>query len=376
MRRFAAAGTRRDLLTCARLLQLSPDAEHSRILMHGFEEAFKGRSVAGLPDELITAMARHQVGSDAFKLRTGDDDALTRALAVITDAKAGKQRRQEFIDVLGEVRPPAALDALLRVADDERDPTLRKSALTALLGYDDARVPATVLKDYSAYASEVRPAALTLLASRAAWSLALAEAVDAGKLKPIDVPLDTVRQLQRQKSAKLAPLLTKHWPNAGRPTSEAMQQQIARLDQTLRDGKRGDPYAGQKLFNASCASCHTLFARGGHVGPDLTAYQRSDLNALLLAVVNPSAEVREGYESFNVETKDDRSFTGFLVEQDARFVVLRGLDGQNISLKQEDMAEMKPAGLSLMPEGLLDPLTDQQVRDLFAYLRSTQPLAN
>ena len=375
MRRFAAAGTRKDLLTCARLLQLSPDAEHSRILMRGFEEAFKGRSVAGLPDELIAAMARHDVGSDAFMLRTGDPAALTRALAAVTDAKANKQRRQEFIDVLGEVHPPTALDALLRVADDERDAALRKSALTALLGYNDARIPATVLKDYSAYAPEVRPAALTLLASRAAWSLALAQAVDAGKLKPADVPLDTVRQIQRHKSAQLALLLAKHWPNSGRPTTAAMQQQITRLSTVLRDGQ-GDPYSGQKLFNTACASCHTLFARGGHVGPDLTAYQRSDLDALLLAIVNPSDAIREGFESFNVETKDERSLTGFLVERDARLVVLRGLDGQNITLKQEDIAELKPAGLSLMPEGLLDPLTEQQVRDLFAYLRSTQPLAN
>jgi putative membrane-bound dehydrogenase-like protein len=397
MRRFAAAGARRDLLTCARLLQLSPSREHSAKLMRGFEEAFKGRSIAGLPDELIAAMARHNVGSDAFRLRSGDASALTRALTVITDEKADKQRRQEFIDVLGEVRPREALDALLRVAADERDPALRKSALGALLGYDDARIPATVLKDFAAYARDLRPAALTLLASRAAWSLALAEAVDAGLLKASDVPLDSVRQIQRHGRARLLPspdqkesarqeprpanveklsaLLTKHWPNAGRPTPAAMQQQIVKLTTVLRGGQ-GDPYAGQRLFNTACASCHTLFARGGKVGPDLTAYQRSDLDALLLAIVDPSAEIREGYESFNVETKDERSLTGFVVERDARLIVLRGLDGQNISLKQEDILEMISAGLSLMPEGLLDGLSEQEVRDLFAYLRSTQPLAN
>src|SRR6185503_9711929 len=275
MRRFAAAGSRKDLLTCARLLGLSPTREHSEKLMKGFEEAFKGRSIAGLPDELITAMARHNVGSDAFKLRAGDPAALTRALAVITDSKANKQRRQEFIDVLGEVRPQSALDALLTVADSEREPALRKAALTALLGYDDPRIPSAILKDYNAYSAEVRPAALTLLASRAPWSLALAQAVEAGRIKSTDVPLDTVRQIQRHKSEPLAALLPKLWPNAGRPTSEVMQKQIQQLAGVLREGK-GDPYAGQKLFNTACASCHTLFARGGKVGPDLTTYQRSD----------------------------------------------------------------------------------------------------
>jgi putative heme-binding domain-containing protein len=176
-------------------------------------------------------------------------------------------------------------------------------------------------------------------------------------------------------SEKLAGLIAKHWPNAGRPTTEAMQQQIGHLRAVLRAGK-ADPYAGQKLFNTTCASCHTLFARGGHVGPDLTTYQRTDVDTMLLHVVNPSAEIREGFENILIETKDDRSLTGFLLERDARIVVLRGLDGQNITLDRKDIAEMRAAGMSLMPEGLLDAMTDQQVRDLFAYLRSTQPLAN
>ena len=60
----------------------------------------------------------------------------------------------------------------------------------------------------------------------------------------------------------------------------------------------------------------------------------------------------------------------------SKIVVIRSPDGQNITLEQKDIAEMKAAGLSLMPEGLIDPLSDQQARDLFAYLRSTQPLAN
>jgi putative heme-binding domain-containing protein len=375
MRRFAAAGTRKDLLTCAKLLRLSPSREHSAKLMGGFEDAFKGRALTGLPDELIAAMARHNVGSDAFKLRTGDTNALARALALLADTSADKKRRQEFIDVLGEVRPRAALDPLLRVADNERDPQLRKAALAALPGYDDPRIAATVVKDYNAYAPEVRAAALTLVSSRAAWTLAFAEAVEAGRIKPGDVPLDTVRQWQRHKSDKLAALIPKLWPTASRPTTAAMQTQIRRLAEVIRSGE-GDPYGGQKIFNTACASCHTLFARGGKVGPDLTTYQRGDLDAMLLHIVNPSAEIREGYENLHIETTDDRSLTGFLVERDDRLIVLRGPDGQNITLEPSNIAEMRAAGLSLMPEGLLDNLTDQQARDLFAYLRSTQPLAN
>jgi len=53
---------------------------------------------------------------------------------------------------------------------------------------------------------------------------------------------------------------------------------------------------------------------------------------------------------------------GFLAEQDPQVVVLRGLDGQNVSLPRGQIADMKNAGVSLMPEGLLDAFNDQQVR--------------
>lgn len=375
MRRFAAAGSRHDLLTCAKFLELSPTREHSRKLMLGFEAAFKGRSLAGLPDELIAAMRRHDVGSPAFRVRQGDSEAVTEALRIIRDSKANPETRRQFIEILGEVHPPAALDALLAVADHEPAAGLRRAALTALLGYDDPRVATTVIKDFKDYAPEVCSAALTLCASRAAWSLALVRAVDTGTIPANTVPLETVRRIKAHKGDELARLLAKHWPQSGSRTTAAMEQQMQRFGKILRAGA-GDPYRGQTLFNTACASCHTLFARGGKVGPDLTSYQRGDLDAMLLHVVNPSAEIREGYENFLVETKDERSLNGFLVERDARVVVLRGADGQNLTLEQGEIAEMRAAGASLMPEGLLDPLSDEQVRDLFAYLRSTQPLAN
>ena len=90
--------------------------------------------------------------------------------------------------------------------------------------------------------------------------------------------------------------------------------------------------------------------------------------------MNPSAQIREGYETVNIDTKDGRSLTGFLADKDNQIVVLRALDGQNVTIERKAIDEMNSSGMSLMPEGLLAAMTDQQVRDLFAYLRSSQPL--
>jgi putative heme-binding domain-containing protein len=175
------------------------------------------------------------------------------------------------------------------------------------------------------------------------------------------------------RDARITSLVRKHWGDVEGAATAAMQKQLERLEGVLRTGS-GSPYPGKKLFKETCAKCHQLFGQGGQVGPDLTTFKRDDLSNVLLHVVNPSAEIREGYETLLATTKDGRVLTGLLVDKDNRVVVLRGADGQTVTLRQEQIEEMQPQRKSLMPEGLLDPLTDQQVRDLFAYLRSTQPL--
>ena len=94
---------------------------------------------------------------------------------------------------------------------------------------------------------------------------------------------------------------------------------------------------------------------------------------MLTSIVNPNAEIREGYQSYVVETKDDRTLSGFFVDRDNQVTVLRGLEGENITLRSADIADLQPMGRSLMPEGLLEGLDDQQLRDFFAFLRSSQP---
>lgn len=95
---------------------------------------------------------------------------------------------------------------------------------------------------------------------------------------------------------------------------------------------------------------------------------------MLSSIVNPALEIREGYETFIVITTNGRIVSGFLVQNDDQIVVLRGVDGQNQIVRRVDIEEMNASAQSVMPEGLLRNLDQQQVRDLFAYLRSTQPV--
>jgi putative heme-binding domain-containing protein len=373
MQRFAATGSRADLLGCAKLLTYAPDKPSAEKLMAGFEEAFKGRPLAGLPTELFEALAKSGVASPALALRQGKTEALEHALSVIRDEKADKGRRIEFVQILGEVRQPKCVATLLDTLDKTQDDAVRMAILTALQAYDLPEVGQRVIALYSKLSPDALVAAQTLLASRKGWALQLLEAVDAGAIDKSSLPAVLVRKLTIHRDDRIRQLVAKNWGQIEGETSEQMQQQFAKLQSVLHQGT-GNPYNGKKLFTATCAKCHRLFTEGGQIGPDLTAYKRDDVANILLNVVNPSAEIREGFENYLAVTTDGRTVNGFLVDKDKQVLVLRGVDGQNITLAQDQVDELLPQKVSLMPAGLLTTLTDQQVRDLFAYLRSSQPL--
>ena len=117
-----------------------------------------------------------------------------------------------------------------------------------------------------------------------------------------------------------------------------------------------------------------MWEEGGRVGPDLTPFARDNVERMLSSIVNPSVEIREGFENYVAVAADGRVLNGFLVQKDSQVVILRGVDGQNVILRQDEIEDLRVLPQSVMPEGTLKTLADQQLRDLFAYLRSTQPV--
>ncbi|HEV7223633.1 MAG TPA: c-type cytochrome, partial [Pirellulales bacterium] len=303
MRRFAATGARSDLVACAKLLALSPDQEHSRMLMRGFEEAYQGRPLTGLPTELIEAMSKVGGQSLALGLRQGKPEAIDKALAIVADDKADGNERLQYIQIFGEVKAPKSVPALLGVVRDTADDGLRMTALTSLQPYSDPSIPAAVIELYGKFTEDARSAAQTLLASRKPWALELVQALDDGKIDPATIPLDTARKLTVFRDDRIAQSIAKHWGTIEGATTAEMQRQIERLRDVVAAGS-GSPYPGKKLFKETCAKCHRLFDDGGQIGPDLTSYKRDDVANMLINIVNPSAEVREGFETYQALTDD------------------------------------------------------------------------
>jgi putative heme-binding domain-containing protein len=262
---------------------------------------------------------------------------------------------------------------VLKLACHSSDSALRTAALTALAVYDDPQVAAEVLKAYPDMSDDVQAAAQGLLATRRTWAARFVSAIEGHSIDAKSVPREVVEKLVVLGDADLTARVTRLFGPVRSATPADLRAEVDRLAGAVRSGP-GVPKPGKALFDRTCARCHTLFGKGGKVGPDLTTYRRDDLDTMLLNIVNPSAEVREGFATSIVATADGRILTGVVVEQDKNVVVLRVEDGRELTIARADIEAIQASPRSLMPEGLLKGLGDQEVRDLFAYLRSTQPL--
>ncbi len=372
MRRYAATGRRADLETCATLLELAPGPDDAKVLLAGLEAATAGGSLPPLPEALAVALAKAEGGSMLLGVRRGQPGAIAEAVALLADPDADRNRQLRTIQALGETAPAEARGPLLDLARRSSDNALRSASLAALAGYSAPEIGTAIVAALPGLTEDVRAEALAVLASRPAWGRSLVAAIEAGTVDRTIVPPAVARRLAGLRDEALTARLKALYGDLNPATPAALQARIADLGTVLRAGQ-GDPRRGEAVFGRQCGACHTLFAKGGKVGPDLTAYQRTDVDGLLLSLVNPSAEIREGYAPVVVATRDGRSLAGILVEQDARSLVLRTAEGRDLTLGRDDVDELAASPASLMPEGLLDVLKPDELRDLFAYLRSTQP---
>ena len=373
MKRYALSGTRLDLLSAATLLNAAPDKQATELLLKGFEEGFQGRSLAGIPQELVDALAKSGGGSLALRFRQAQPTALVEAISILNNPQAPAAQRLPLIEISGQLQRPELSAPLLSLLDHDTEPAVTAAALTALQNFDQPAVAAAVLQRYTRFQEPASMAAEALLVSRAAWSAELVKAVSDGRIPGDRVSAPAIRRMLLHQNPALQQSIRQIWGELAGLSAADIQAETGRVQAALASGT-GNPRVGKQVFTQNCGRCHLLFEEGGRVGPDLTPFARDNLERMLSSIINPGLEIREGFENHLVLTVDGRVLNGFLVERDSQIVILRGVDGQNVILKQEDIEELKVVPQSVMPEGLLKNLNEQQLRDLFAYLRSTQPV--
>jgi len=195
--------------------------------------------------------------------------------------------------------------------------------------------------------------------------------------------LEQSKGLVSLRSDVLKPVLT-NFPAPVKKKGEAIlaslegdsSKQKAHLEKLLASLHGGDVRRGQAVFNsakAACASCHTIGYLGGKVGPDLTKVgQVRTERDLLEAIVYPSASFVRSFEPLVIATKSGELHNGVVRQENDDEILLATGPRTEVRIAQSDIKEMRPGTVSVMPAGLEEQLTHQELTDLMAFLKGTR----
>ena len=226
-----------------------------------------------------------------------------------------------------------------------------------------------ILARWSYFDATLQRSALGVLCSRKSWAKAFLLAAGAsGTISKADVPNDIALRIRLFGDKDLDALCDRYFGNHSAASTAEKQKQIERIIQVVRTSTNANLRAGREHFTKRCAICHTLFGEGQNIGPELTGSERANLENMLLNIVDPSVAIREGFTLFRFELKDGRDLIGFIADRDGNQIRLRDAVGQSTTFPLSMVDKEQTVATSIMPEGLLDDLNDQALRDLFGYL--------
>jgi putative heme-binding domain-containing protein len=164
----------------------------------------------------------------------------------------------------------------------------------------------------------------------------------------------------------------------GRSPSGALESQLRGEDPRAIAGdarRLGDARRGAALFyqpSLTCTKCHVSETGVPTLGPDLTALGKDATDAYLVeSILDPSKEIKKGYETITISTEDGRIITGLLAEDRPDAILVRDVsqDGKSLTIPKTQIDESRSGGASIMPPGLVNNLgTRQQFLDLVRYL--------
>lgn len=291
------------------------------------------------------------------------DEAL---LAIAQDGNADLAIRKQALLSLGGARSDKGRELLLKLISD-RD--LSGAALTALRNYEDEHVFEAVVNVFPRLRPDDVPKAITTLTARPASARRLLKAIGEERIASDWIGAYEWRQLLSLNQADLTREVYKLWPES--QTWDDLEGQLQRVERLLTEENlaQADLQHGATLFRKNCANCHRLLGEGALIGPDLTGGQRGNLRYLLQNIITPSEEVATNYRTSLFEMADGQVIVGVVLNQLPDRLTVQTKEGV-VTLSRSEIEDRQESSQSLMPNGLLNGLSDEEIVALFSFLKN------
>jgi len=291
---------------------------------------------------------------------------LEAAHRIAVDEKAQVSNREAALRLFGRDFGAAAgelplLATLLRSGQG----AVQKAAVAALARTSGEGAAEAMLAGWAQHPPSLRAQIIETLLSRDAWALRLLRAVEGGVINPAEVPAASRQILARHSNAAIRERSAKLLPTGSAGGRARIVEKYG-----VVSGMKGDAVKGATVFRTVCFACHSYIGQGLAVGPDLKAFYNKSASDFVTAILDPNAAVEPRYAAYIITTKDARALTGVIATETATSIEAVMPGGLHENILRSDLREIRATGVSLMPEGLEQSMSPQDMADLIAFLKS------
>ena len=238
-------------------------------------------------------------------------------------------------------------DSIVRLATGQEGPLPQKAALQALQLSNRSETWQELARSFRSHSFEVRREILLAAVSRPGVARELLEQVKNGRMSQLELGADGRKKL------------------VGHPDRKRAFQQFVPALELKTDARRGKP-----LFEKKCAACHQLGELGNQIGPDISDTRTKSKSQLLLDIIRPNAAIDNHFVEYLVETTDGTTVQGILLENNATGITVKQADNRTVPILRDSIERIQSSGKSLMPVGLEEGLSLQQMADLVSFLQN------
>lgn len=366
-RRLADDGKYDELVTAIGTAQTN-----QREMLLGLRDALDGRFDMKSPATWANVYPKlRSTGGETARIalqlsqQFGDSVAATAMLSTLQNAENNIKDRSQALQGLAGRKRDELKSHLVGLLNDD---ALRADVIRAMASFEEASFAEALLKQYPGYSTEDKLEVVHTLSSRPLYGRALTDAIKSGTVTKSDVPAYVARLLRRVVGNSFVDV----WGPLEELSSDK-EAMFAKYRTLLTPDalSKASPTNGRALFNKTCAACHKLHGHGGVIGPDITGANRTNLEYLLGNILTPSAIIQDAYKMHIILTGDGRVYSGVPAAENDQVLKLRVANQtEPVTIAKSQIESREIAAVSMMPEGMLKTMKDQEVLDLIAYLQS------
>lgn len=288
------------------------------------------------------------------------------ALGLIGDSASVETQRIEAVEFLQYANDTPSRIALAELLAPSSSPALQ-SAVVAVLSRRRDQTMTNVFARWSQLGPQTRTRAVSLALARRDMTAALLQAVEQGSIARSELSASDIQRLTTHNDGAIRMQARKVFHRDDSTRIEVVKKFRGALE------LKGDAARGHTIYQQRCITCHRSGVEGSAVGPDLASVANSGKEKLLTSILDPNAEVAAAFVAYSVETRSGESFLGVLAGENPLSVTLKTSNGESTRIGRENISSMRGSDKSLMPEGLEEGLSAQDVADLLEFVTQAKP---